>query len=158
MAGFAEQDTGVVNLQELLKGRSLVGMNSYFALVANASTAPMEMPGSGTASFKLHSHEGIITDTATQARLASTASDASLKIDFGARRFETSMTVSAGAVSIPIQATGAVEANGNFASQAFIYPTAIQGIVGGSQASQAVYLYQRSIKGYDASGVASWLK
>jgi hypothetical protein len=157
-ASLAEKDTGVVNLDELLKGRSLVGINSYFALAANPSTAKMELPGSGTGSFKLFSHDGVITDTVTKVRTASTASDASLNIDFGTRQFNTSMTVSAGAVSIPIKATGAVDPDGRFASAVFVSPAAITGLVGGSQGSEAVYLYQRSVKGYDAAGVASWLK
>jgi hypothetical protein len=158
-AAIAAQDSGVVDAQEVLKGRSLVGINKFYVLAANKPDTPFEMPGAGVANFKLATHEGVISDKVSGAKVLSTASDASLKIDFGTRKFETSMNVKAGDISTNIAGRGSVEANGRFTSDAFVTPSAIQGIVGGKQASEAVYLYQRSINGrFEASGVASWLK
>jgi len=157
-AAFAGQESEPVNLDELRKGRSLVGISSYFALIANATGTPMEMPGSGTGSFKLFSHDGVITHTATKETMASTATDASLTIDFGRRQFETSMNVNTPNISIPIKATGVIGPDGRFAT-GVLPPASIEGVLGGKQASEAVYLYQRKdYKGYDATGVASWLR
>lgn len=157
-ASFAENDTGAINIDDLLKGRHLLATNQYYVLAGNPAATSMEMPGSGVASFTLNSHEGFITDTATNQRMASVASDGSLKVDFGTRRFDTSLNVSVPAVTVNIAAQGSVESTGRFVSDAFVSKSAIQGIIGGTQASEAVYLYQRSVNGYDASGVASWLK
>jgi len=109
--------------------------------------------------FALTAHDGIITDTKSGTSVASTASDARLSIDFGTRRFDTSMTVSAGNLSTQIAAKGTVESNGKFQSDTFAYPSVISGIVGGKGASEAMYIYQRSFGGqYDASGATTWHK
>jgi hypothetical protein len=158
-AAIAANDAGVVSAQEVLSGRSLVAINRFYVLGANKPATAFEMPGAGVGNFTLTAHDGVISDKTTGSAIASTASDARLSIDFGTRRFETSMKVSAGDLSTQISGKGAVEANGRFASDAFTSPSSIKGLVGGDQASEAMYLYQRSINGrYDASGAASWRK
>lgn len=158
-AAIADKDPGVVNVQELLNDRSLLAVNSFYLLAANKMGTAFELPGAGIASFRLAGHDGIISDQTTGQNFATTASDAALRIDFGSRRFETSMTVRAGELAADINGKGFVEANGSFMSDAFSSPAIIQGLVGGKQASQALYLYQRAIDSrYGASGAASWLK
>lgn len=158
-AAIAANDAGVVSAQEVLSGRSLVAINRFYVLGANKPATAFEMPGAGVGNFTLTAHDGVINDKTTGSAIASTASDARLSIDFGTRRFETSMKVSAGDLSTQISGKGAVEANGRFASDLFASPSSIKGLVGGDQASEAMYLYQRSINGrYDASGAASWRK
>jgi hypothetical protein len=158
-AAIAEKDPGVIDAQEVLNGRSLVAINSFYLLAANPPASPLELPGAGVANFRLTGHEGIITDKVTGQNLPTTASDASFRIDFGSRRFDTSMNVTAGDLSTNISGKGSVEANGRFVSDAFASPSTIQGIVGGAQANEAYYLYQRSINSrYGAAGAASWLK
>lgn len=158
-AAIAANDPGVISAEQLLSGRSLVAMNRYYVLAANKTSSPMELPGSGAANFTLTAHEGVISDRVAGGAIASTASDARLRIDFGTRRFETSMNVSAGDISTEISGKGSIEANGRFTSDAFATPSLIQGLVGGTGGSEAMYLYQRSINGrYDASGAASWRK
>lgn len=158
-AAIAGKDPGVVSAEELLAGRSLVGINRLYLLAANKTPSSFELPGSGVADFKLAGHEGVITDNSTGQHYATTASDGALRIDFGTRRFETSMNVKAGDLAAEIGAKGSVESNGRFLSDAFVSKSIIQGIVGGKQSNEAFYLYQRAInERYDASGAASWRK
>lgn len=156
VAGMAP---GTVSAESLLADRTLVGINDQFLLAANKTTVPLEMPGSGVASFRLIGHDGVVLDKATGRNIASTASDASLRIDFGSRRFETSMGIKAEELSATIQGKGSVEASGKFVSDPFVSQTFIQGLVGGKNLAEAVYLYQRALsERFDASGVASWRK
>ena len=159
-AAIADKDPGVVSADDVLSGRTLIAINTAYVLGANKTATPMELPGAGVANFRLAAHDGLVTDKVTGQSLPSTASDAALSIDFGTRRFETSMTVNAGAVTADIRANGSVEKSGKFVSDPFIWRSTIQGIVGGKDAGQAMYLYQRrAIDGrYDATGAASWLK
>jgi hypothetical protein len=158
-AAIADKDPGVVSAEELLAGRTLAGINRLYLLAANKAPSSFEMPGAGVADFKLNAHEGVITDNVTGKHHASTASDGALRIDFGSRRFETSMNVKSGELAAEIGAKGSVESNGRFASDPFASKSIIQGIVGGKQTSEAFYLYQRAInERFDASGAASWRK
>jgi hypothetical protein len=156
---IADKDPGVVSAKDVLNGRSLVAINRYYVLGTDAASPNMALPGAGVANFTLTAHDGVIVDKNTGLGVASTASDARLSIDFGARRFDTSMNVSAGNLSTPISAKGTIESNGHFQSDAFLYPSSISGIVGGTDAGQAAYLYQRSFNGhYEAAGATSWHK
>lgn len=157
-AAIAQDDTGVVKAQDVLDGRSSVARNRFYVLAANKSSTPFEMPGAGVGTFSLTAHDGVIHDKVTGNILASTASDAALRIDFGSRRFETSMNVKAGDLTTSISGKGAVEADGRFTTQPF-QTSVIRGLVGGKQASEAMYLYQRSFNGrFEASGATSWAK
>lgn len=156
---IAKQDPGTVTAQDVLNGRTLVGINKYYLVASNASMTSMELPGAGVGNFTLTAHDGIITDTKAGTSVASTASDARLAIDFGTRRFDTSMNVSAGILSTQIAAKGSVDAAGKFQSDPFAYPSAIAGIVGGNGASDAMYIYQRSFgTQYLATGGTTWHK
>jgi hypothetical protein len=136
-----------------------VAINAYYLLAANRPVTPFELPGAGVGSFRLTAHDGLITDKLTGAIVPSTASDAALRIDFGNRRFETSMTVTGGPVTTNINAKGSVEKDGTFMSDPFLSPSIIQGIVGGKDAGQASYLYQRTIDSrFGATGATSWTK
>lgn len=158
-ASIAANDPGVVSADAILNGRTTLAINSYYLLAANKLGIPYDLPGAGVGSFSLTAHDGVITDKTTGTAVASTASDASLHIDFGTRRFDTSMTVSGGGVTTNISGKGSVDPSGTFITDAFISPTIIQGIVGGKNAGQAYYLYQRMIDSrYGASGATSWTK
>jgi hypothetical protein len=158
-AAIADKDPGVVSAQDVLKGRTTVAINSFYVLAANKPATPFELPGAGVGNFTLSGHEGLITDSKTGQSTPSAASDAALSIDFGKRRFETTMTVTGGAVSTQISGKGSVEKDGRFISDAFVNPSVIQGIVGGKDAGQAFYLYQRSIDSrFGATGAASWAR
>ena len=156
-AAIGAGDTGTVSAEEILRGRDLVAINRFYVLAANKSAAPIDLPNAGVGSFTLTAHDGVITDNKTGVSMPSTASDANLKIDFGSHRFETSMNVQAGPIATDITARGSVEANGRFVSDAFVTPSTVTGIVGGTNGGQAMYLYQRAFGGrYDASGATTW--
>jgi len=158
-AAIADKDPGVVSAEDVLRGRTIVAINAFYILGATKPATPLELPGAGVGNFRLTGHDGVITDKVTGQSLASTASDAALRIDFGTRRFDTSMSVTAGTVGTVINGKGSVEKDGTFLTDAFTSPSIIQGIVGGKDAGQAYYLYQRSIDSrYGATGAASWAK
>src|SRR5262249_5253972 len=81
-----ENDT-VVKAQDVLQGRNLVSRNKYYVLAANPAMTSMALPGEGVGRFALTAHDGVITDNTTGRSVVSTASDGSLQIDFGSRRF-----------------------------------------------------------------------
>lgn len=158
-ASIAAGDTGVVDAQTILKGRNLVAINNLYVLATDSGAQPMALPGDGVAKFQLVTHDGYITDRTGGPALPSTASNASLSVDFGTRRFETSMNVSAGAIGTQIAAKGSVDSSGQFVSDVFATPSTVQGIVGGRDASQAMYLYNRVIDSrYTATGATTWHK
>lgn len=158
-AALAKGDTGSVDLQALLNNGQLLAINKLYALASVGAPGGMALPNDGVGNFTLTTHDGYIMDNITGQALASTASHARLAIDFGTRRFDTSMTVSAGALSTQIASQGTVSANGTFQSDPFIYPSVVQGIVGGANAGQAMYIYQRNFDSrYDAAGATSWHK
>jgi hypothetical protein len=154
-AAIAAGDAGMIDAGELLKGRTLVGVNTFYLLAANKPA--FEMPGAGVGKFSLTAHDGVISDKLTGENRPSTASNTSLSIDFASRRFETSMSLKAGDLATEISAKGSVEPTGRFMSDAFVSSSIIQGLTGGKDASQAMYLYQRSIDSrFQATGATSW--
>jgi hypothetical protein len=158
-AALAIGDPGTVKAEDVLDGRTLIAVNKYYILAANPSMTSMPLPGDGVGNFTLTAHEGVITDTASGVSFASTASDAKLSIDFGQKRFSTSMNVSGGNMSTQIAAQGTVDSTGKFTSDLFVSPSSITGIVGGKNASEAMYLYQRSFNDhYQAIGATTWHK
>lgn len=156
-AAIAAQDPGVVDSADVLNGRSMVAINRFYVLALNPGQA-IDLPGAGAADFKLTGHDGVISDSVTGQRLLSTASNGNLRIDFGSRRFDTSLSVQAGTVATDIAAGGSIDANGRFRSEPFVTPSVVHGVVG-KGGTEAAYLYQRSFNNrYTASGAASWLK
>lgn len=158
-SNVANAAPGVVSAEALLADRPIVGISGQFVLAANKSATPLELPGAGSASFRLIGHDGVVVDKSTGRQIASTASDGSLRLDFGTRRFETSMNIKAEELTSTIQARGDIQPSGKFVSDPFVSQSFIQGIVGGKNLAEAVYLYQRALsERFDASGVASWRK
>jgi hypothetical protein len=152
-------DAGTVDAKDVLSGRSLVAINRFYILAANKPATALELPGAGVGTFTLSTHDGVISDTVNKSAVASTASNAALRLDFGTRRFDTSMTVKAGDISTQIVGRGSIETNGRFNSDVFSSPSTVTGLVGGKDASEAMYLYQRAFGGrYEASGATSWRK
>jgi hypothetical protein len=155
---IAKNEPGVVSAQDVLGGRTLVAINRFYVLAADPSMNAMALPNAGVGTFALAAHDGVITNTTAGTSVPSTASNARLSIDFGTRRFDTSMDVAAGSVSTQIAAKGSVDATGKFQSDAFAYPSVITGIVGGAGGSEAMYLYQRAFGQYLATGGTTWHK
>jgi len=158
-AAIAANDTGTVKIDDILNGRNLVAINRFYVLAANPDMTSFALPGDGVGNFSLAAHDGVITDNATGTTVASVASNGKLAIDFGARRFSTSLDVAAGSLSTQVAAQGSVDASGTFHSDLFVSTSIISGIVGGKNASEAMYLYERSFNDhYTALGATSWHK
>jgi hypothetical protein len=158
-AALAIGDPGSVKVEDVLSGRTLIAINKYYVLAANPSMTSMALPGDGVGNLTLAAHEGVITDDRNGVSFASTASNAKLSIDFAARRFSTSMDVSGGNLTTQVAAQGSVDSTGKFQSDLFVSPSLVTGIVGGKNASEAMYLYQRSFNDhYQAIGATTWHK
>lgn len=153
-----DADAGAAVVQQVLKGRKLVAINRHYVLGANQNLTP-EMPNTGVGKFKIAAHEGLLVDPGTGTLHETTASSGILQIDFGTRRFQTSIDLESAAASTSIQSTGFIESNGRMASDPFVSSTSIDGLIGGSGTSEAAYLYRRSShQGIEVSGAVLWKK
>ncbi|MES2187004.1 MAG: FecR family protein [Pseudomonadota bacterium] len=143
---------------DILGGRRISGINQYYLLAANPGSL-IEMPNAGVGNFKLASHEGFFIDSVSGKATASTASNGTLSIDFGSSRFQTGLDLKSGDATARIDAQGSVDKSGVFVSDAFGGDSKVSGVVGGTQASQAAYIYQRAISDrLTVTGATSWGK
>lgn len=155
---LAKDEMGAAVVQGVLKDRQLVAINPYYVIGAN-SGAVFEMPNAGVGQFKLVGHSGLVVDAATGAARETTASNGMLQIDFGARRFQTSLDLQSATMQTTIQSQGYIEADGRMSSDPFVSATALKGLVGGKAGGEAIYTYHRPAEyGIEVSGVASWKK
>lgn len=155
---IASGDAGVVKVEDVLNGRQVVAINRNYVLAANPSMTSFALPGDGVGNFTLVAHDGMITENTSGVSVASAASNGKLSIDFGARRFSTSLDVGVGPISTTISAQGSVDSAGRFQSDLFVSSSTISGLVGGRDASEAMYLYERKFGSYTATGATSWKK
>lgn len=150
--------SGAEVVRDVLNGRQLAAINRYYVIGANPS-AVLEMPDAGVGQFKLMGHSGLLVDPATGKLQETTASNGSLQIDFGARRFQTSLDLQSPTVQTTIRSQGYIEASGKMASDPYVSATALEGLVGGKGGGEAMYIYHRpAAQGIEVSGVASWKK
>jgi hypothetical protein len=158
-AALSDTEPAVVTAKDVLNGRVNMMINRLYVLGVNPAMIAMALPGDGVGRFALTAHEGVITDSFTGRSTTAVASDAQLSIDFGARRFETSMKVSTNNVSTQIGGKGSVDSDGTFVSDIASSST-IKGVVGGKDAGEAMYLYDRLFNNdrYRATGATSWRK
>ena len=150
--------SGAEVVRDVLNGRQLAAINRYYVIGANPS-AVLEMPNAGVGQFKLMGHSGLLVDPASGKLQETTASNGSLQIDFGARRFQTSLELQSPTVQTTIRSQGYIEASGKMASDPYVSATALEGLVGGKGGGEAIYIYHRpAAQGIEVSGVASWKK
>lgn len=156
--GLADSEAGAYVVHDVLKDRRLAAMNPYYVIGINPN-ATLEMPNAGVGHFKLVDHNGLLIEPLTGAIQETTASNGILQIDFGARRFQTSLDLQSPTLQTSIKSQGYIEADGKMASDPFVSTTAVKGLVGGKAGGEAIYIYNRSIDhGLEVSGVASWRK
>lgn len=153
VASATDRDRIVANL---LNGRDLLAINSYYIL-ARAPGPLSPLPESGVASFKLIEHDGIVVQPQTGQVHSTKATDGSLRIDFAKQSFQTDLKLDVLGQSVQIGAVGKVEEGGVLRSNSFTSTTAVQGLVGGSGAKQATYIYrQPGTTGLELSGATHW--
>lgn len=139
----------------LAPGRELAVGNDVFGVVRETGT--VVMPNSGVAKFQLGDAEAYLMEgrTLTAAQVTSP----SLAIDFGARRFDTSLTVnSSGHEPVAVQSSGKVTWQGELRADANTTGTKLQGALS-KDASQAAYVFQRDLSnGLSAVGATRWYR
>jgi hypothetical protein len=137
-------------------GREITFVNSVFGLVHE--TGDVVMPNAGVAKFQLADSEAaVLRDNKTLA--AAQITSPTLTIDFGGRRFDTSLTVnSAGMSPVAIQASGGITSQGYFFSDANTSNAVVNGALS-KDSSQAAYVFQRDIaSNLSVLGVTRWIR
>ncbi len=144
-----------VSYASVVNGRSLVASNGNYVLAISPHEG-MVLPGDGIGEFKLAAHQGVVIDALTSRVVDSTASNATLRIDFANRQFQTGFDLKANDLSARVEGYGSVGTDGTLLSSPFRSSALIQGVVAGTEAA---YLYQQPISTtLGASGAMSWKK
>lgn len=134
--------SGAEVVRDVLNGRQLAAINRYYVIAPTLSAVVLEMPNAGVGQFKLMGHSGLLVDPASGLQ-ETTASNGSLQIDFGARRFQTSLELQSPTVQTTIRSQGYIEASGKMASDPYVSATALEGLVGGKGGGEVIYIYHR---------------
>lgn len=142
-------------LEQLAKGYAPIHSSPVFGLL---SSAPADMsPTLGVVGFNLRASEAYRQEGAVYTSLL--VRDATLTIDFGGSRFDTRLTVEGGGVSLPLTASGIVQWQGYFLSDAARSTMDVAGIVAGPQAAEAGYLFEKALAGGGMIyGATAWRK
>jgi hypothetical protein len=137
--------------------REVSSSNPVFGLLRE-KTEEFTLPTAGVASFKLADSESYLVNadkTLTTAAITSPA----LTIDFGNRRYDTSLTVKAPGISpVGIQSQGTITFQGYFISESNSPNTFVDGALN-RDGSQAGYLFQRFLEnGTSVVGATRWIR
>jgi hypothetical protein len=147
-------------LAALIPGREIAFGNDVFGLVREEreGLGTITMPNSGVAKFQLADSEAYMLKDGKTLSAAQVTSP-SLTIDFGARRYDTSLTVtSSGNAPVAIQSSGQVTFQGDFKADANSPNTTLYGALS-RNAEQAGYVFQRDISGgLSAVGATRWIR
>lgn len=139
----------------LAPGRELAVGNEVFGIVRE--TGNIAVPNSGVAKFQLGDAEAYMMEG--KALTAAQVTSPSLTIDFGAKRFDTSLTVNSGShAPVDIQSSGRVTWQGELRADANTTGTKLQGVLS-NDASQAAYVFQRDVSnGLSVVGATRWYR
>lgn len=131
----------------------LLALSPYFAITRNQASRT-DLPSSGQVSFNIKAQDSyFISNNFAE---AATVSNASLTMDFGARRFNTQLDLSSANYRTNISAAGSIELNGTFTSDP-LSSSRISGGLGGTLNNEAAYLYQKRIHdGLMVHGATYW--
>lgn len=125
-----------------------------FGLLAGQSLS--EMPTFGVVGFGFSGAEAEFRG-ANGAVTPATVSGGSLTIDFGARQFDTRLSVSAPGVEDRLSAAGRVTTQGHLVSDASRSTMQVLGVLAGPQARDAGYLFERALgDGSTLFGATAW--
>lgn len=138
--------------------RSMVAVNAKFALFRDNAPA-FVMPHEGTASFRLDSQESFFYDAASRQATSASISNAKLSVDFVAQTFATAFTMQNSKLSTSIQARGGLLPDGRFVSSAISSNASVSGVLAGSNASEAGFLFHQPVTpGITAYGATHWVR
>ncbi|TFW30243.1 hypothetical protein E4L96_00335 [Massilia arenosa] len=148
--------------EEIAKIKAEAGQNTvlYGAyLIGRPNSSSFVLPTEGKASFTLTESEAFLQRD-TQLAQAASVKDAKLSVDFGARSFDTSLTVYNDMGQVNVSATGEIARNGVFGSSLLSQGGKVHGLLGGSSANEAVYSFSSASTpgGLVASGITRWTR
>ncbi len=137
--------------------REITFANSVFGLLRDAGDAVV--PNSGVAKFQLADSEAYLMTGDKVAFAAAKIKDPSLTVDFGNRRYDTSLTVTSNGISpVGIQSSGAITSQGVFVAGSNSANTEVLGTLS-RNGDQAGYLFQRDLlNGTSVIGATRWTR
>lgn len=140
----------------LAPGRELATGNNVFGVLREAGE--VVLPNSGVAKFQLAGSEAYVMKdqiTLTPAQITSPR----LTIDFGARRYDTALTVNGNGISpVAVQSSGNITWQGYFRADANSPATAVEGALS-RNADQAAYVFQRDLSSsLSVVGATRWTR
>jgi hypothetical protein len=156
-AEFAEASTNGNTLSAQLKSdREVTSSGAVFGLLRQ-TVSNYELPTSGVASFNLADSESYVM-SADKVLTAASVSSPKLTIDFGNRRYDTSLTVNGQGIDpVDITSKGRITFQGFFISELNSPDTSFDGSVI-SDGTQAGYIFQRMLTGgKSVIGATRWL-
>jgi hypothetical protein len=145
-------------LDALLRmGSEQIGVIAPSLAMTRTPQAQMVMPAYGSFSFGLQApSEAYVANSLTGAVDQAQISNAALSIDFSARTFKTSLSLSANGSTYAISGYGGVDSGGRLVSE-WVSPMQIKGGLAGKNATQAGYLFWSSLNDHEtASGATLW--
>ena len=123
--------------------------------IARLKSSAYVPPREGTASFALAASEATLQRTDRVAVPAS-VQGAFLTVDFGARTFQTGMTVVGDEMRVPVNINGDVTRLGELVNSSLLTNSRIKGYLGGANAEEAAYLFQYKTFGVTVNGATAW--
>lgn len=150
-AGVAGSSPTVVD--QMSKGYQAWFSSPVFGLLVREFAT--EMPQQGVVGFNMTGSEAYVQDAGGVSR--ATVRDASLSVDFGARQFQTRLTVDARGASNELAAEGRVDWQGNLVGDASRSTMNVLGVLGGAKAGNAGYLFDKALDaGAAIYGATTW--
>lgn len=136
--------------------REITFANSVFGLLRDAGE--VVVPNSGVAKFQLADSETYLMTGDRAAFAAAAIKNPSLTIDFGNRRYDTSLTVTSNGISpVGIQSSGTITNQGVFVAGSNSPNTEVVGTLS-RNGDQAGYLFQRDLlNGTSIVGATRWI-
>lgn len=154
-----KEETGSL-LSVLAPEREIVVANEVFGIVGEKydGTKPFNMPNSGKAKFQLADSEAYVLN-ADNKLSAAHVSGSSLSVDFGARRFDTALTVNSAALApVSVQSSGDVSKFGLLTNDPNTTGTTVNGALSNGT-DQAGYIFQRILSGNTSVvGATRWTR
>ncbi len=134
------------------KVQSLLG--SY--LIARPDNSSFVLPREGTASFALADSEAVL-GASGGVMLPARVENASLSIDFGARTYSTGLSVVNSEGQLNLSSKGDITRNGGLSSGLLSQGMTVRGLLGGTNASEAVYIFKTTDnQPLSAEGITKW--
>jgi hypothetical protein len=152
----APADTAVnAQIADLTKYAQAQVLGAY--QIARFKDTAYVAPREGTAAFTLTSSDAVLQRTGRDAVQAS-VQDGRLSVDFGARTFNTSLTVVGDGVQVPFATSGNVTKLGELVNVNSLADYRIKGYVAGASAEEAAYLFQYKNSAVMINGATKWTR